>query len=669
MNSLKGKLTIATCISCLFCLIITAVISYSTASDRLQEKESEKAELLAQNSAEEIDKWLYGYATYLEMAAATLEAEGLTEFQDAADYLTKLLNEYNENDVLYDIYLTYANNEMAAGSGYIPDGTVDFTKRDWYQGAMNKDGVYYAASYKDADSGRYVITLSCKVTVNGKAIGVLSEDIFIDEVVNIVNQCQITGNSYAMLIDQNEGLMVHPNEAYGYVDDEPVVLTDLEGNPYEKLSGNLEQEENADTLWVHDYDGVTRGLFTGKVASCDWYVVIALDKGVLSKDTLPMMGGFAIAMVVSLIAGIIIISLVTRRVVAPITKLENAVASNDLNAEINVTSRDEVGRLAEGFNGLIKNLRGLLETSDEAVDSIKTSAGRLKGITESLVDGAYQVKQKMGDIYTTMESQSDSVSVSHEKLNGMEEEIERFKERFQNMYELVTAANNDLQQNMEVVDALGKATTTNMENMNLLQSNVAVLEQKSNDITDIISTITSISSQTNLLALNASIEAARAGEAGKGFAVVAEEIRQLSEQTKTATEDIKALVVEIQQQIRDRVVEIQEYGGVFKSNMEVARQVQEEFNSVEDFIENMGRTNEAMTEALQAFVDAQEAMSSSFIMIDKNTESCMKYSREALGVSEEQAKTSEQLKEWSWNLQLQAKELKDKTDNFKKDNE
>lgn len=665
MKSLKGKLTIATCISCLFCLIITAVISYSTASDRLREKESEKAELLAQNSAEEIDKWLSGYATYLEMAAATLEAEDITEFQKAVDYLTKLLNEYNEGGVLYDIYLTYENNEMASGSGYIPDGTVDFTQRDWYQGAMNKDGVYYAASYKDADSGRYVITLSCKVVEDGKAIGVLSEDIFIDDVVEMVNQCQITGNSYAMLIDQNEGVMVHPNEAYGYVDDEPVALGSLEGNPYQELSGHFKEEEHTDTLWVNDYDGVTRGLFTGKVSSCDWYVVIALDKGILSKDTLPMMGGFGIAMIVSLIAGIVIITLVARRIAAPITKLEKAVASNDLNAEINVTTQDEVGRLAGGFNGMIKNLKGLLETSDEAVNSIKSSAGRLKGITEDLVDGAYQVKQKMEDIYTTMESQSDSVSDSNEKLKGMEEEIDRFEERFRNMYELVVAANSDLQRNIEVVDALGKATSTNMENMNVLQSNVAILEQKSNDITDIISTITSISSQTNLLALNASIEAARAGEAGKGFAVVAEEIRQLSEQTKTATEDIKALVIEIQQQIRDRVMEIQDYGSVFKSNMEVAKQVQEEFKSVENFIEDMGKANEAMTEALQAFVDAQKAMSSSFVTIDKNTESCMKYSRDALGVSEEQAKTSEELKEWSWNLQLQAKELQDKTDNFK----
>ncbi|WP_084441201.1 GAF domain-containing protein [Dermatophilus congolensis] len=75
---------------------------------------------------------------------------------------------------------------------------------------------------------------------------------------------------------------------------------------------------------------------------------------------------------------------------------------------------------------------------------------------------------------------------------------------------------------------------------------VANLNQSSNEIGNVMNTITSIAEQTNLLALNATIEAARAGEAGKGFAVVANEVKELSRETSTATEEVGAKVSAIQ---------------------------------------------------------------------------------------------------------------------------
>ena len=61
---------------------------------------------------------------------------------------------------------------------------------------------------------------------------------------------------------------------------------------------------------------------------------------------------------------------------------------------------------------------------------------------------------------------------------------------------------------------------------------VAKLGERSQEIGQIVGTISGIAVQTNLLALNAAFEAARAGEQGRGFAVVAEEVRKLAEQSR-----------------------------------------------------------------------------------------------------------------------------------------
>lgn len=591
----------------------------------------------------------------------------MAEPENIAQYLQELLQNQNEDGIIYDIYFTSEDNRMTAGSGYEADGSVDFTKRGWYLAAKEKDGVHYESPYKDADSGRYVITLSKKVEWDGKVVGVLAEDIFIDQVVEIVNKCELEGNSYAMLVDQNDGLMVHPNEKYGYVDDEPVRLNDLAGNPYKKLSEKLEADgKKAQNIWLKDYDGVTRGFFVGKVKSCDWHVVIALEKKVLYQDVNSMLQGFVIAMAISLVVGIVIITIMTKKIVDPIRHLEHTVTSNDLNESIQVESKDEVGRLAKGFNKMLGNLRGLLSTSEEAAGNIEESSMQLQNITDTIVQGAKRVKQEMENINDTMNVQYENVHQSEEVLSNFEREISRFEGQFSDMGSTIVLANAKLTENIEVVEKLGSATMANMENINTLQESVKVLEQKSENITNIISTITGISGQTNLLALNASIEAARAGEAGKGFAVVADEIRQLSEQTKDATEEIRDLVTEIQERIEKTVSQIQEYGQSFRVNAEIATQVQEAFSAIESAIKTLGEMNTDMSEELQAFTNAQNAIRTSFDSVDANTSSCVENTRAALKVSKEQAQVTGDLAQWAKQLQEQADELKEKTQNFKK---
>ena len=161
MKSLKRKLRVVTCIICIVCLGITAAISYNIASSKMSQKEEEKAELSAEKNAQEIETWLNGYATYLEVTAGTMEAQKMAEPENIAQYLQELLQNQNEDGIIYDIYFTSEDNRMTAGSGYEADGSVDFTKRGWYLAAKEKDGVHYESPYKDADSGRYFRTKLC----------------------------------------------------------------------------------------------------------------------------------------------------------------------------------------------------------------------------------------------------------------------------------------------------------------------------------------------------------------------------------------------------------------------------------------------------------------------------------------------------------------------------
>ena len=79
-----------------------------------------------------------------------------------------------------------------------------------------------------------------------------------------------------------------------------------------------------------------------------------------------------------------------------------------------------------------------------------------------------------------------------------------------------------------------------------IAENILALSEQTQQIGEIIATVNDIATQSNILALNASVEAARAGEAGKGFAVVAMEVRNLAEQSRQATAQVKAILSDIQ---------------------------------------------------------------------------------------------------------------------------
>ncbi|GAC1397137.1 MAG: hypothetical protein NVSMB49_02360 [Ktedonobacteraceae bacterium] len=212
----------------------------------------------------------------------------------------------------------------------------------------------------------------------------------------------------------------------------------------------------------------------------------------------------------------------------------SGVGEGDLRIQAEVTT-DALGVLADSFNYMVEELSSLIVR-------VKMVANEVDSSTALILD-------RMTQLVKTGDAQINRITESAIEVEHMAASSRQVAERSQLLYNVARVARQDAQGGREslqqAVEGMGRIN----ENVQLTASKVQDLGERSREIDEIVTAISSIAHQTNRLALDAAIQAAMAGENGKGFGAVAADIRRLAERAKEQVSSITKIVRGVREEV------------------------------------------------------------------------------------------------------------------------
>ena len=428
------------------------------------------------------------------------------------------------------------------------------------------------------------------------------------------------------------------------------------------------------TALIRDYrnSNVLSSYAPLRIGGLKWAILAETDESeafALSRN-LRNMGwviGGAAAFIVALCA--LWIAATLSKPVRQITETARAVKSGKLDVEVRVASRDELSILADAFNGMVRGLKKSMGDLEQRADeerqvkayleetvrtyvafvekvgrgdltgqlavsgdddlsvlgkNLNTMTAGLRNLATRMQESTANISSAASEILATTSQQAATVSQQAASVSETSTTVQEVRQTAEQSHERVELVSKMAEESKDAsrrgLDAVRK-TVTGMDNIKeqvaAIAETILALSEQTQQIGDIIATVNDIADQSNLLALNAAIEAARAGEAGKGFAVVAGEVRNLAEQSRQATAQVKEILGDIQKATNTAVMVTEEGTKRTEAGQQLARTTGEAIEAISSRIQKVAEAARQISASTRQQLAGMDQVNSAMESIDQ----------------------------------------------------
>lgn len=501
--------------------------------------------------------------------------------------------------------LLYIQGKDGMQTGRSSGELADRSTRWWFVQTVEEQKAFVSKSYYSVNTGMPCASIFFPMYQEEAFVGVFAVDLRLDYLQSLIEEfSDVENGEYSFVIDGEGVVVAHPDstqieELYNYkLMTKTVSSKDAAGQPLVDADGNIMTEEQPISV-SEDYQKIISDVMAGNTGSCEmrnegesyivsyasitlkgesdsWSVItLHREKAAMAPVYRIIAVAAAVALVVIALA-ILVTALLARKLTMPIVSITDLIGNasdGDFTVQAVENSKNEIGILAKSFNKMTGKISAILTKIAIITGQVVENANYLKQIEEGM-DAASRAVREISEGSEEQDTDVQQVVLQEEELGN------KFEQLQQKSGILLANAQSTIasgESGMQSVEELKKQNETASRGMAEAYTRIVALEEQSQKISGILSTIDEISSQTELLALNASIEAARAGEHGRGFSVVAESIGKLAADSSAATADIEKIIKELCRDISDTVANIEAIRAGVDGQTQAVDKVQETF--------------------------------------------------------------------------------------------